>query len=294
MVGRAGPRRADDHRDGRPHAAGLRDRRGGGDAHGASSTRPAPRRPPQRLRQDADRPAADAQRARRPVRSSPRRPPRWRCAWRAPTTRPTPTPTPATTRPTPSCSSASRPPWASTGPASARPNHAVRGAGVPRRRRLRRGVGHAAPLPRGAAGLDLGGLGQRHEPRRPARAGRSPRALEVFLAEVEPGRRAPTPRLDARVRELQRRVRRPRDARGPRAAGRRAMALCAAGLAARAPRAARPSPTPSAPSRLGGDGGLEYGTLPAGHRLRGDHRLAPACSAGADERPGAARTGAYH
>ncbi len=52
----------------------------------------------------------------------------------------------------------------------ARPQPRLRVLGVPRRQRLRRGVGHAAPVPRGAARLDLGGLGQRDEPRRAARA----------------------------------------------------------------------------------------------------------------------------
>ena len=63
---------------------------------------------------------------------------------------------------------------------------------MPRRQRLRRGVGDAAPVPRGAAGLDLGGLGQRHEPRRAARA----RALAALAGGVpargRAGRRAPT------------------------------------------------------------------------------------------------------
>ena len=36
-------------------------------------------------------------------------------------------------------------------------------------------------------------------------------------------------------------------------------------------------------SRLGGDGGLEYGTLPAGTRLRGDHRPRP--RAGVERNP---------
>ena len=49
-----------------------------------------------------------------------------------------------------------------------------RGPGVPGRQRLRRGLRPAAPLPRGAAELRLGGLGQRQRPRRAARAG--PRA----------------------------------------------------------------------------------------------------------------------
>ena len=45
---------------------------------------------------------------------------------------------------------------------------------VPRRQRLRRGVGHAPPLPRGPARLDLGGLRQRPVPRRAAGDGQEP------------------------------------------------------------------------------------------------------------------------
>ena len=117
---RARPWRADDHRDGRAHAPGLRDRLGGGDAHGRRQ-RASPHCPPQRVRQDADRPAADAQRARRPVRGvrgdhragdAPgarlRRGPRRRRGRRGRDA-------------TRSCSSASRRRSASTGRASARP-----------------------------------------------------------------------------------------------------------------------------------------------------------------------------
>ena len=111
---RARPRRADDHRDGRPHAPGLRHRQRRRDALGRRQ-RDLARRAPQRVRQAPRRPAAHAQRARRPVRSSPRRRPRWRCASRAPTTRPRrATSTPAT-------SSAWPPRSASTGSASAAP-----------------------------------------------------------------------------------------------------------------------------------------------------------------------------
>ncbi len=52
----------------------------------------------------------------------------------------------------------------------AHPDDGGRGAGVPGRQRLRRGVRDAAALPRVAAELDLGGLGQRQRPRRAARA----------------------------------------------------------------------------------------------------------------------------
>ena len=62
---RGGPRRGDDHRDGHPHPAGLRDRQRGGDAPRGRGGRP-PRAPSQRVRRAAGRAAADDQRARRP------------------------------------------------------------------------------------------------------------------------------------------------------------------------------------------------------------------------------------
>ncbi len=64
-----------------------------------------------------------------------------------------------------------------------------RGARVLRRQRLRRGVGDAAALPRGAAELDLGGLGQRPVPRRPAGDGPQPRAAGGVLRRGRRGRR---------------------------------------------------------------------------------------------------------
>jgi alkylation response protein AidB-like acyl-CoA dehydrogenase len=53
--------------------------------------------------------------------------------------------------------------------ARARPRR--RSAGMPGRQRLRRGVRPAAPVPRGAAELNLGGVGQRDGAGRAARAG---------------------------------------------------------------------------------------------------------------------------
>ena len=92
---------------------------------------------------------------------------------------------------------------------------------------------------------------------------RSPRSLEVFLGEVELARGADA-RLDARVRRAGVPVRRPDHARDARAAGGRKHGAVPAGIAARAQR--RPAAVADAfcASRLGGDGGLEYGTLPAG------------------------------
>ena len=78
---------------------------------------------------------------------------------------------------------------ASTTSASARPNHAYEaleclgGNGYVEESR------HAAPLPRGAAVLDLGGLGQRDGARRPARAERTPGGARGLLRRGRRGRR---------------------------------------------------------------------------------------------------------
>ena len=64
-----------------------------------------------------------------------------------------------------------------------------RGARVLRRQRLRRGVGDAAPLPRVAAELDLGGLGQRPVPRRAAGDGPRARGARGVLRRGRRGRR---------------------------------------------------------------------------------------------------------
>ena len=135
---------------------------------------PPPRRASLDLRQDVGRAAADAQRARRPLRrvgggddrgaatrSLLRRLDRWRRAGRG--------------------VQADRQPGPQVLDLQAR---AVSCGRVPRvlgRQRLRRGVRNAAPLPAGAAQLDLGGLGQRPVPGRPAHdghdAGRGRRVL---------------------------------------------------------------------------------------------------------------------
>jgi putative acyl-CoA dehydrogenase len=91
---------------------------------------------------------------------------------------------------------------------------------------------------------------------------RSPRSLEVFLAEVQQAGGADT-RLDARVGELKRRFSDPAtlESRARRVV--EDMALCLQGslLVRHAPAAVADA---FCASRLGGDGGLEYGTLPAG------------------------------
>jgi putative acyl-CoA dehydrogenase len=95
----------------------------------------------------------------------------------------------------------------------------------------------------------------------------SPRSLEVFLAEVEQARGADA-RLDARVRELRGQFADPQtlETRARRVV--ESMALCLQGsLLVRhgAPAVA----DAFCASRLAGDGGLEYGTLPAGVDFEG-------------------------
>jgi putative acyl-CoA dehydrogenase len=91
---------------------------------------------------------------------------------------------------------------------------------------------------------------------------RSPRSLEVFLAEVGEARGADR-RLDTRVEELKKQFSDPDtlETRARRVV--EAMALCLQGslLVRTAPAAVADA---FCASRLGADGGLEYGTLPAG------------------------------
>ena len=191
---RAGPRRADDHRDGRPHAAGLRDRRRRPACAGAvaNATWHAAHRAAfgRRL---ADQPLmrnvladlaieAEAATALAHAPGARLRRGRRRRAGRALKRLAT-----------------------AVGQVlglQARSRPRLRGAGVPGRQRLRRGVGDAAPVPRGAAGLDLGGLGQRHVPRRPARAGARRPRRSTRSSTRSSWRPAPTARLDAFVAGL--------------------------------------------------------------------------------------------
>jgi putative acyl-CoA dehydrogenase len=91
---------------------------------------------------------------------------------------------------------------------------------------------------------------------------RSPRSLEVFLSEVEEARGA-DPRLDARVHALKEQFSEPEtlETRARRVV--ESMALCLQGslLVRNAPGAVADA---FCASRLSGEGGLEYGTLPAG------------------------------
>jgi putative acyl-CoA dehydrogenase len=91
---------------------------------------------------------------------------------------------------------------------------------------------------------------------------RSPRSLEVYLAEVELARGADA-RLDARVQQLKAQF---ADTEGLESRARRiveSMALCLQGslLVRNGPEAVADA---FCASRLAGDGGLEYGTLPTG------------------------------
>ena len=115
-----------------------------------------------------------------------------------------------------------------------------RGARVPRRQRLRRGEPDAAAAARRAAERHLGGLGQRHEPRRAARDGprargpaRLPGRVRARPRRRRAARRPPrlAPRDARRARRRRRPVARPARGRGPR--GR------LPGLAARPQRARR-------------------------------------------------------
>ena len=233
---RAGPRRADDHRDGRPHAAGLRARLGRRRCAGGTANADVARGAPQRVRPAAGRPAADAQRARRPgdrVRGRDGAGPAPR----------------ARLRRGDDDEAAPSAPGHGRGQVlglQARARARRRGAGVPRRQRLRRGVGHAAAVPRVAAELDLGGLGQRQRARRAARAGPPAGVAGGLLRRGRPGRRRRRP-----ARRL-----RGRAAGGPRAtprSSRRApggsssawRSRCRARCWSATPRPR--SPTPSAP-----------------------------------------------
>jgi putative acyl-CoA dehydrogenase len=91
---------------------------------------------------------------------------------------------------------------------------------------------------------------------------RAPRALEVFLGEVEQAQGADR-RLDAHARSLRDEFTRPRDleARARRVVERLALTLQGALLVRHAPPAVADA---FCASRLGGDGGREYGTLPGG------------------------------
>ncbi len=125
------------------------------------------------------------------------------------------------------------------------------------------------------ARLHLGGLGQRRGTGHAARDGQGTGGDRGVLRRA----RARRPALDARyddalallrkqfsdLDDLQFRARRIVEQ----------MAMLLQGVAAAAARRRRRSPTRSSRSRLGGDWGVAYGTLPAGRRHRGDPRPRP-------------------
>ena len=77
-----------------------------------------------------------------------------------------------------------------------------RGAGVPRRERVRGGIRDAPALPGGAAELDLGGVGQRDRARRAARARPHPGLCRCPAAPSWTSPPAATGRLDAALGQL--------------------------------------------------------------------------------------------
>ena len=221
---RRGPRRRDDHRDGLDDPAGLRARLGR--ARSAARVTEAAHHVAHRAafgRTLADT-AADAGRAGRRGRRSPRPRRCSRCGSPAPST------------------GARRAllrlalPDGEVHGLQAHVRARRRGAGVPGRQRLRRGVGAAAALPGGAAELDLGGLGQRHGAGRAARHHpRAARRRGPAVRTGHDGRRRPPPRRGRRHAA----GRAVHSGRAPRAAAGRARRRVPAGIAAGPPRPGR-------------------------------------------------------
>ena len=230
------------------------------------------RRPPLGVRLAARRQAADAERRSPTSRSSPRRRPRSRMRLAA------------------AVDDARRPARGRAAPDRAAAREVLglqahagdgrRGAGVPGRQRLRRGVRAAAALPRVAAQLDLGGLGQRQRPRRAARARpASPRRCNAWITEVGLARGA-DPRLDRADR------RRARAARRHSAPSRSAPAGWPGGWrpASRA-RCWCASPRPRSPTRSAPRASARRTTAPSARSTRGDlraivDRTTPRCDRG--------------
>ena len=166
----------------------------------------------------------------------------------------------------------------------ARAGSRLRGAGVPGRQRLRRGVRHAAAVSRDAAVVDLGGLGQRHGARRPARAEPLAGGARRVLRRAGRGRRRRSPGSTRTARALREQFADPEaiEQRARRVVEQMALALQGSLLVRHAPPAVADA---FCASRLAGDGGLAYGTLPAERRMRGDHpaphpgRLSPSMPA---------------
>ncbi len=144
-----------------------------------------------------------------------------------------------------------------------------RGAGVPGWQRLRGGVGDAAAAARLPAQLDLGGLGQRGRAGRAARDGQGAGGAARPCSPRSSRRPAPT-RTWTPTGGSRSRVAGLGSGEMTRSWSARAtveelgLALQGSLLVRETPRRGRR--TPSAPSRLGGEGGRAFGTLPAGDR----------------------------
>ena len=257
---RGGTRRADDHRDGQPHASRLRARHGGGDAHGRRA-RDAPRGPPFGVRQAARRPAADEQRPRRPVRRV-RGGDADRAAARA-RVRPRREPP----------SRASRPRWRSTGSASAAP--------ATRRRRSSASAATATSRSRCCRGCTASSRSSRSGKGRATSSAstscapceRNPETLEAFFAECREAAGA-EPRLDAWLGSVERELRDPDDveSRARRLVERLGLALQASLLVRYGDRGGRRCVLRIATERRRRS---RLRHAPARRRLRSDRRAAP-------------------
>ena len=153
-----------------------------------------------------------------------------------------------------------------------------RGARVPRRQRLRRGVDDAAALSRSAAQRHLGRLGQRHLPRRAARdAARIRRRCSCSSTSACGARRAAHRARRRRVRARARRHVEDIEARARRVVERMALTLQASLLVRHAPAALASA---FLASRLDGDRGLAFGTLPRGIAVDAIPRAGGGCAIG--------------
>ena len=141
-----------------------------------------------------------------------------------------------------------------------------RGAGVPGRQRVRGGLGAAGALPRRAAELDLGGVGQRGRARRAPGDGQGARGPARVPGRVRAGARAPTRVWTAIWTSVRERTRAVFAGGDPQFQARRvvedlAVALQASLLVRHAPPAVADA---FCAARLAGEGGRVFGTLPAG------------------------------
>ena len=201
-----------------------------------------PRRPPRGVRPAARRAAADAERARRPLRRVGGGDRDGACGWRAPSTS-------GDARRSAGSRRRSAKYWVCKRGAAAR----RRGARVPRRQRLRRGVRLPRLYRESPGQLDLGGLGQRQCARRAARA--RPRAGEPSRRSSprSSSRAAPTRGSTTAIARLQEALADPEETRerARRLVERLALALQGSLLVRHAPRRGRGRVLRDAPRRRG-------------------------------------------